>query len=402
MMDSQIQRLIDLINQVREGYVNSEIQEQIRPIIHELKQNKRLEDTQNILISKGFSEYEAKILTGDHPYYIRWKYLLPTWHPIFILKIEHIHFMKIGSDSVRRMYDVIDSESIEQASEFIEKIIDLFKSWKTLSSHMVREENVLFPFLERYGYDSLTTQKWDEHDEIRLAQERLEGFLNRLKQEKMDLSAVKKGLRELVVALNKAAGNHYSYEERDLFNKALDVFSRQDWIKIRRDFDELGYIKDIEVAKVPQDLTIMNRVVFPKPQEGEIQLNGMWIGIKELEAVLNVLPVDITFVDKNDQVRFFNEVPDRVFPRAKSVIGREVRRCHPKKSLHLVNKILEDFKQNKRDVAEFWINYRGRFLYIRYFAVRDKNGDYLGTLEVTQDVTRIRELKGEKRLLDDA
>ena len=123
------------------------------------------------------------------------------------------------------------------------------------------------------------------------------------------------------------------------------------------------------------------------------------IGKEVLDAVLNALPVEISFVDENDTVRYFNKNGDRIFPRPPAVIGRKVQDCHPKKSLHKVSQILADFKNNKKSSAEFWIDLKGRKVYIRYFAVRDKSGKYLGCLEVSQDITDIQKIKGEKRLL---
>jgi len=123
------------------------------------------------------------------------------------------------------------------------------------------------------------------------------------------------------------------------------------------------------------------------------------IGKEVLDAVLNALPVEISFVDENDTVRYFNKNGDRIFPRPPAVIGRKVQDCHPKKSLHKVSQILDDFKNNKKSSAEFWIDLKGRKVYIRYFAVRDKSGKYLGCLEVSQDITDIQKIKGEKRLL---
>jgi len=120
---------------------------------------------------------------------------------------------------------------------------------------------------------------------------------------------------------------------------------------------------------------------------------------EELEAVLNTLPVDITFVDREDRVRYFSQSKERIFPRTKAVIGRKVQQCHPQKSLHVVEEILNDFKENKREEAGFWINMGGRLIYIRYFAVRDKAEKYLGCLEVTQDITDIKKIEKEKRLL---
>jgi PAS domain S-box-containing protein len=121
---------------------------------------------------------------------------------------------------------------------------------------------------------------------------------------------------------------------------------------------------------------------------------------EEVEAVLDSLPVDISFIDKEDRVKYFNKAEGRIFVRTKAVIGRKVQLCHPQKSVHVVNKILEAFKTGKKDVVEFWINVNDRLILIRYFAVRDKNGKYLGTVEVTQDITDIKETEGQKRLLD--
>ncbi len=120
---------------------------------------------------------------------------------------------------------------------------------------------------------------------------------------------------------------------------------------------------------------------------------------EELEGVLNTLPLDITFVDKEDTVRYFSASKKRIFPRTKAVIGRRVQQCHPQKSVHKVEEILNDFKKKKRDLAEFWIEMGGRMVYIRYFPVQGRNGKYLGCLEVTQDITEAKKIEGEKRLL---
>jgi len=119
-----------------------------------------------------------------------------------------------------------------------------------------------------------------------------------------------------------------------------------------------------------------------------------------IEALLDALPVDITFVDQEDRVRYFNKEGKRIFARSRKIIGLKVQKCHPQKSIHVVNQILEDFRNKKRDSANFWIDVKGQKIYIRYFAVRDKEGKYLGGLEVTQDITGIQKITGEKRLLD--
>lgn len=134
--------------------------------------------------------------------------------------------------------------------------------------------------------------------------------------------------------------------------------------------------------------------------EGPLQFETGTLSEDEIEAILNTLPVDITFVDKEDRVRYFNKLGERIFARTKAVIGRKVQKCHPQKSVHVVNKILDSFKSGKKDAAEFWIPKGDRLVHIRYFAVRGKNGKYLGTMEVTQDIADLKKIEGEKRLLD--
>lgn len=122
--------------------------------------------------------------------------------------------------------------------------------------------------------------------------------------------------------------------------------------------------------------------------------------MSELAGVLEAIPVEISFVDRGDLVKFWNKHDTRIFKRPLSVVGRAVQNCHPRESVERVNEILSDFKSGKRNSAEFWIDIRGRKVYIRYFPVRDKEGKYLGTLEATQDITDIKKIEGEKRLLD--
>jgi PAS domain S-box-containing protein len=119
-----------------------------------------------------------------------------------------------------------------------------------------------------------------------------------------------------------------------------------------------------------------------------------------IEAIFDALPVEISFVDDSDIVRYYSKGDDRIFRRTPAVIGRKVQDCHPPKSVDRVEQVVNDLKSGKRDVAEFWIDLKGRTVYIRYFAVRDRAGKYLGVLEVTQDITGLKKIEGEKRLAD--
>jgi DUF438 domain-containing protein len=168
-------------------------------------------------------------------------------------------------------------------------------------------------------------------------------------------------------------------EERIMFPMAMEALTKEDWEEMSRASVERGVSKAIE---------------------GLLSLDTGKLGIEQLNLILTHLPVDVTFIDENDVVRYYSEGKDRIFVRTPEIIGRKVQNCHPPKSVHIVNRILQEFKAGKRDAADFWISFQGRFVHIRYFAVRDKEQRYAGTLEVTQDITSIKMLQGERRLLD--
>ncbi len=236
---------------------------------------------------------------------------------------------------------------------------------------------------------------WKEHDMIRSVKKEIYSNIERVEEEPQD--SLNK-LRSLTEGLSQLLSSHFYKENNILFPTGLRVIQDREWIEIRSQFDEIGYC-----CFTPEStLAPLEKVEETKieKEEGTIVLETGTFTVEELESILNTLPVDITFVDKNDSVRYFSQTKDRIFVRTKAVIGRKVQQCHPQKSLHVVNQIIEDFRSGKRDSAEFWINLNNRLIYIRYFAVRDKNGNYLGTLEVTQDITNIKRIEGEKRLLD--
>jgi len=123
------------------------------------------------------------------------------------------------------------------------------------------------------------------------------------------------------------------------------------------------------------------------------------LSLEQINTMLKTLPVDLTFVDDKDEVAYYSDTEDRIFPRSKGIIGRAVQNCHPPKSVHVVEDILQKFKSGEKDVAEFWIQMDGNFIMIRYFAMRDEEGKYMGTLEVSQELSRLRTLEGERRLV---
>jgi len=236
-----------------------------------------------------------------------------------------------------------------------------------------------------------------EHDRIRELEKNLYSLIR--SRETMGLPDFARQLQEPALALAEMFSSHFYKENNILFPTALKVIEKDEWKEIRRQFDEVGYCcftpKSATVS-IPEAAPQALRTELP----GAISFETGTLSKEEAEAILDALPVDITFVDKDDTIRYFNISEDRIFVRTKAVIGRKVLQCHPQKSLHMVNKILESFKDGSRDVAEFWTDSKGRLIHIRYFAVRNRNGDYLGCLEVAQDITDIKKIEGERRLLD--
>ena len=137
----------------------------------------------------------------------------------------------------------------------------------------------------------------------------------------------------------------------------------------------------------------------PEPT-GIMQFENGTLTKEQLDSLLNTTPFEITFIDENDTVRYFNKPGKIIFVRTRAMVGRKVQNCHSAKSLDTVNKIVESFKTGKKNLAEFWINMNNRMVHIRFFAIRDPTGKYLGTMEIVQDITDIQKLQGEKRLLD--
>jgi len=189
-------------------------------------------------------------------------------------------------------------------------------------------------------------------------------------------------------------------EENILYPMALENLSEYDWVRVRLGEEEIGYAwvtpGDEWKPITPLDIHQADH----EPESPKIQLNTGSLSLKEIDQILRHLPLDLSFVNADEKVAYYSATDDRLFPRSPGVIGRKVINCHPHKSYDKVQAIMDAFKNGTQDKAMFWINLGERFLIISYYAVRDEKGEFLGTLEVTQDATEIRSLEGEQRLLD--
>jgi hypothetical protein len=285
------------------------------------------------------------------------------------------------------------------ASESMTHLQHLTSHFQDSDKHYLREENVLFPYLEKHGITQPPAIMWQEHDQIRETKKKLYQLINSYK-ETVFPDFVKKLELEIAITLVDLLTSHFYKENNVLFPTGLRVITAAEWVEIRKQFDEIGYCTFTpDSARVAFATQPAESAVIKKGDESMISFATGKLSPEEIECILNSLPVDMTFVDKNDEVKYFSNAKDRIFVRTTAVLGRNVKNCHPQKSLHVVNQILDEFKSGKRDSAAFWINLEGKLIYIRYFAVRNEKGEYLGCLEVSQDVTEIKKLEGEKKLL---
>lgn len=281
------------------------------------------------------------------------------------------------------------------------KLIEDLNLLYDVDKHYSRKENLLFPYLEKYGIFGPTKVMWGVNDQIR-------AMIKEAKRQLLDESAVENQeviLQTLQTVIREVTAM-ISKEENILFPMALNALTEDEWVKIAHESDTIGYCL-VEPAGtwIPKRVGISGlteeqlTAASDMPTEGYIRLETGILSIQQLELIMSHLPVDLTFIDKDDVVRFFSHGKNRIFARTKAVIGRTVQNCHPPQSVHIVNELLADFKAGRKDVEDFWIPFKDKFVYIRYFAVRDEEGNYQGTLEFTQDISEIQTLSGQKRIM---
>ncbi len=308
--------------------------------------------------------------------------------------------------------DAPPTDAVFACRQLLNELVDIFK-------HYDRKENLLFPMLERHGITGPSKVMWGKDDEVR-------ELLSCLHEALMAEGATREEWTVVVEAVAEPAFNAIDEmifkEERILLPMALQTLTDIEWGEIWTQSPQYGWclvdpdegyrppkpsgpaVSDETVGGVSQSGLALNLVPPAAgrvdPPDSAIMFPTGALTPEQMIAMFSVLPVDLTFVDADDRVRFFSEGQKRIFVRPKAVIGRKVQHCHPPASVNVVDEILDDFRSGRQGVADFWIELRGRFVFIRYFALRDSDGTYMGTLEVTQDLTRERQLEGERRLLE--
>jgi DUF438 domain-containing protein len=306
-----------------------------------------------------------------------------------------------------------DSFAPESHPDLWEAVGRVLKDLREIEKHYLRKENLLFPRLENHEFSGPSQVMWAVHDDIR-------ADLREAISAHEDGNAVR--LHETMPKLLTELEEMITKEESILIPTSMDLLEHEEWAAIYREENEFGF------AWIERGAEWNPRIKISLPTENNDSINGIEdshevvrvpeltqtdgsdklidlnvgrMSVEQVNLMLLHLPVELSFVDETDTVLYYSGVPDKIFPRTPGAIGRKVQNCHPPKSLHLVNRILSEMKAGTRDTAEFWMeNFMGKFLNIRYDAVRDKNGEYRGCLESVQDIAELRTREGSKRLLE--
>lgn len=317
-------------------------------------------------------------------------------HPVHTFKLENREIERLVNFKLELHLDKIRKEDSE---DIILKLLEDLNLLMDLDKHYSRKENLLFPYLEKYGIYGPTKVMWGVDDGIRMMIKEVKGKLAAYDGDKETLSI---DLERIIQEVNAMIFK----EENILLPMALEKLTEDEWVRIARESDQIGFC-----LTAPEQEWVPERVPLPglaaveeegkgeTPPQGFVKFQTGILSVEQLEAVMNHLPVDLTFIDENDVVRYFSHGKERIFARTKAVIGRTVQNCHPPQSVHVVEELLAEFKSGKKDAEDFWIPVKDKFVYIRYFAVRSEDGRYLGTLEFTQNIAPIRALEGQKRIL---
>jgi hypothetical protein len=273
--------------------------------------------------------------------------------------------------------------------ELVNLLIENFKELQLFDHHYTIKENILFPALEKQWKDFRCVQvMWSFHDDIR---RNLKEVISILSLKNLDIHQFNKLVGTIFFNMSAIKFR----EEKILFPQIVNTIDQ----KIHDQM--LNESFDFNWPFVKPKTNKSNKTgKSVKLEEGEIDLKTGLLFPDQIRWMLNHLPVDITYVDENNKVRYFSNPKKRIFPRSKAIIGRDVKNCHPPESVHVVEKIIEEFKKGNKEKADFWIKMKNEFVLIQYFAIRDENGKYKGVIEVSQEVSEIKALEGEKRLLD--
>lgn len=393
------EQLKELILKIHEGAPIEEVRRELEDKFTEIPYGEVVEVEQE-LIAEGLPESEIIKLCDIHSSVLKGKVgidmsrIIPEGHPVDVFKKENIEIKKV-IDQIEEIIDHINNKELIESSDIL-SLRGLYNQLYDVDKHYQRKENLVFPYLESQGITGPPAVMWGKHDEIR---DLLKGSIELLQNDNFEKDEFQAASKIILKSAIEIASEMIHKEEEILFPMCLDKLADTDWYEISKQSIEIGYcLYDPQIDWKPKWAKEEN--INEAQKSGDrIQLPSGSFTPEELMSILNTVPFDMTFVDRNDKVKYFTQGDERVFQRNRAILNRDVRQCHPPASTHIVDKIIEDFKSGKQSRAPFWINMGDQMIYIEYFALRSKDGEYLGTLEVSHNVTPYRELEGEQRIL---
>lgn len=393
-------KLKELILKLHEGESEDDVRQELLVSLSNIPYGEVVEVEQE-LISEGLPEEEVLKLCDAHSAVLEGRVdlsaakTIPEGHPVDVM-LEENKALKRVAGNVLSMLNALEYVKEEYFEDTVLQLKTGFNQLVDVDKHYQRKEYLLFPYLEKIGITGPPKVMWGKHDEIR---ELLKGSIEILHTPDLTKEDLIASAELVLIPAARGVAEMTVKEEEILFPMAMDALADGDWYQIRKQSVEIGFcLYDPPTEWTPEGMEVEN-INEAQKEGGNIQLPSGGFTAEELLAILNTIPVDMTFVDRNDKVKYFTQGTERIFQRNRAILNRDVRHCHPPASAHIVDKILEDFKSGKQDRAPFWINLRGKFIHIEYFALRNEKGEYLGTLEVSQDLTDYRALEGEQRIL---
>lgn len=309
-------------------------------------------------------------------------------HPVYTLKAEN----RAISQVTERIQQQLNALSVDDAGA-IRRLAELAGQLAQIDIHYQKKENLLFPYLEKYNITAPPKVMWGVDDEVRASIKELMSLL----KPGGDIRTIKGKAESTIHAVNEMIFK----EENILLPMMIETLTQDEWKHIAEETGEYGYCLIDPPAPWNPTGAASPPTEAPAAASGEVAFPTGALSVTELQWLLNTLPLDMTFVGSDDTVKYFSQGADRIFARTNAIIGRKVTDCHPPASVHIVEKIVADLKSGAKDHEDFWLRMGERYVLIRYYAVRDADGTYLGTLEVTQDIAPIQAIEGEKRLMSE-
>ncbi|NLA24004.1 MAG: DUF438 domain-containing protein [Bacteroidales bacterium] len=393
-------RLKELILKLHSGESQEEVREQLIETLGMVPYGDVVEVEQE-LINEGLPVEEVLKLCDIHAEVLHGNIDLsgsaqiPEGHPIDVMIQENKALYKEGGD-LETLLTNLNVVGETELPNLILKLRQGFNNLYDVDKHYLRKEYLLFPYLEQYEITGVPKVMWGKQDEIR---EQLKASIEALQTPDINLSDLEALAEILLLPAVIGVLDMIKKEEEILFPMSLDKLKEEDWYEIHKQSLEIGFcLYDPPVDWRPDWVTEDALHEMNKSAE-HVQLPSGSFTIEELMTLLNTLPIDMTFVDKDDKVKYFSQSAERFFQRNRAILNRDVRLCHPPGSSNIVEKIIDDFKTGKASRAPFWIQMGDKLVHIEYFALRNEKGEYLGTLEVSHDVSYYRNLEGERRIL---